>query len=312
MMAARPVTDSGDIAELQHLASRLWPAGWHPGGLGWALARGRLADEVVLFEGKKGALGWAARSGVHEPGELLAQADPSHPEIAEAIVEWFLAMPSATPLSIDVYDGDMALASALRRAGFEPQSGARVFGMFRAAERVPAPSPVGYTIRATRADELDSRVAVHRAAWKPAAQPWADGRVVDPEAESPFNAAEYEAVRNAWLYAPEFDLVAVGPDHALAGCCIAWFDPATGVAEIEPLGVAPEHRRTGVAVAMCHEVAARVSAAGGSSVFINAGPRPEYPAPSAAYAKAGFESVARATTYSRTSDSPDRSVSRAS
>ena len=158
-------------------------------------------------------------------------------------------MPPATPLSIDVYDGDTTLAPALRRAGFEPRSGARVFGMFRTAQGVQASSPAGYTIRATRADELDSRVAVHRAAWKPAAQPWADGRVVDPQAESPFNAAEYEAVRNTWLYAPDFDLVAEGPDHALAGCCIAWFDPAIGVAEIEPLGVVPEHRRTGLAVA---------------------------------------------------------------
>ncbi|MDQ1509712.1 MAG: hypothetical protein QOG50_1556 [Actinomycetota bacterium] len=310
-MAARAVNGPDDISELQRLASRLWPTGWHPGGLGWALARGRLAEEVVVFEGKNGVLGWAARSGVHEPGELLAQADPSHPEIAEAIVEWLMAMPPATRLSIDVYDGDTTLAGALRRAGFEPQADACVFGIFRAAQGVQGPTPAGYTIRATRADELDSRVAVHRAAWKPAAQPWADGRLVDPLAESPFNRAEYAAVRNAWLYAPEFDLVAVGPDHALAGCCIAWFDPAIGVAEIEPLGVVPEYRRTGLAVAMCHEVAARVSAAGGNSVFINTGPRPEYPAPSAAYAKAGFEAVARATTYIRTSDAPDRSVSRA-
>ena len=48
---------------------------------------------------------------------------------------------------------------------------------------------------------------------------------------------------------------------------------------------------------MCHEVAIRVIAAGGTSVFINTGPRPEYPAPYAAYAKAGFEAVERATRY---------------
>jgi hypothetical protein len=52
-------------------------------------------------------------------------------------------------------------------------------------------------------------------------------------------------------------------------------------------------------VAMCHEVAARVSAAGGSSVFINTGPRPEYPAPYGAYVKAGFEAVGLATQYIR-------------
>jgi GNAT superfamily N-acetyltransferase len=298
-VAPRVVTGSDAVTDLQHLASRLWPRGWHPGGLGWALARGRLADEVVLFGAADGLAGWAARSGVHEPGELLAQADPSHPEIADAIVEWFLATPTVTPLAIDVYDGDTVLAAALRRAGFEPQPGARVVGMFRAAQDDPAPTHAGYSIRATRADELDDRVEVHRAAWKPAKQPWSDGRVVDPEAESPFDAAEYEAVRNTWLYAPEFDLVAVAPDHTLAGCCIAWYDPAIGVAEIEPMGVVPEHRGAGLAVALCHEVAARVGAVGGDLVFINTGPRPEYPAPYGAYTKAGFEVVERATTFRR-------------
>jgi GNAT superfamily N-acetyltransferase len=298
-VAPRVVTGSDDVTGLQRLASRLWPSGWHPGGLGWALARGRLAGEVVVFEGTGGVVGWAARSGVHEPEELLAQADPSRPQIADAIVDWFLAAPCVTPLSIEVYDGDAVLASALRRVGFEPEPGPRVVGMFLAADGVPAPTLPEYTIRATRADEFDARVEVHRAAWKPASQPWSDGRVVDPQAESPFDSAEYEAVRNTWLYAPEFDLVAVAPDQTLAASCIAWFDPAIGVAEIEPMGVVPEHRRTGLAVALCREVAARVCAAGGDSVFINTGPRAEYPAPHAAYAKAGFEVVERATTYRR-------------
>jgi hypothetical protein len=44
-----------------------------------------------------------------------------------------------------------------------------------------------------------------------------------------------------------------------------------------------------LAVALCHEVTARVGAAGGHSVFINTGPRPEYPAPHAAYAQADFK-----------------------
>jgi GNAT superfamily N-acetyltransferase len=303
-MAARAVTSLEDISELQHLASRLWPTGWHPGGLGWALARGRLADEVVIFEGKHGASGWAARSGVHEPGELLAQVDPSHPEIADAIVEWLVASPPVAVLSIDVYDGDTTLAAALRQAGFVAEPDARLCGMFRAAEGVQAAAPPGYNIRATRADERDSRVEVHRAAWRPASQPWSDGRVVDPQAESPFNATEYDAVRGTWLYAPELDLVAVAPDQTLAGCCIAWFDPTTGVAEIEPLGVVPEHRRIGLAVAMCQEVAARVNAAGGTAVFINTEPRPEYPAPHAAYTKAGFETVERATRYTRKAPVP--------
>ena len=285
-----------DIRAVQDVASRLWPAGWHPGGIGWALARGQLADEVVLFGGVDGVAAWAARS-VHEPGELLAQVDPGRDDAADAVVAWLLGSAGGMRATVEVYDeGDATLPSALRRSGFAPDPTARLVGMFRPAGGADR-SGDGWTVRAVRDDELPARVAVHRAAWRPAALPWADGRVTAPEAESSFTAASYEAVRRTWLYRQDLDLVAVAPDGELAGCCIAWLDPATGVAEIEPLGVAPEHRRRGVAVALCLEVAARVAASGGDELFINTGPQEAYPGPAAAYAKAGFRPVERGTTY---------------
>ncbi len=294
-MAPRVVAADADIQEVQVLASRLWPAGWHPGGLGWALARGQLADEVVVFDGPDGVAAWAARS-VHEPGELLAQVDPARPDVAEAVVEWLRACSGGIRATVEVHDGDATLASALGRGGFTPEAAAPVVGMFRPAGGAGG-SGSGCTVRAVRDDELSARVAVHRAAWKPSSLPWVDGRETAPDAESSFTAAAYEAVRRTWLYRQDLDLVAVAPDGELAGCCIAWFDPATGVAEIEPLGVAPEHRRRGVAVALCLEVAARVAAAGGTELFINTGPQDDYPAPAAAYAKAGFRPVERARTW---------------
>lgn len=292
---ARAVDGRGDITALQRLASRLWPAGWHPGGLGWALARGQLADEVVVFGGTSDVEGWAARS-VHEPGELLAQVDPSHPDVADLVVRWLVEAVGDVRATIEVHDGDATLAAALRRIGFARQRGARVIGMFRPVEEAD-PGAAGYSVRSVRDDELAARVEVHRAAWKPSSMPWADGRQTVPGAESSFTEAAYEAVLSTWLYRQDLDLVAVAPDGTLAGCCIAWLDPATGVAEIEPLGVVPEHRRNGVAVAMCLEVAARAGALGGAQIFINTGPREEYPGPAAAYAKAGFRPVERATTY---------------
>ena len=52
--------------------------------------------------------------------------------------------------------------------------------------------------------------------------------------------------RRARLYLDlDLDLVAVAPDGALAGCCMARFDGATGVAEIEPLGSCPSTDATG-------------------------------------------------------------------
>jgi ribosomal protein S18 acetylase RimI-like enzyme len=296
-IAQRAPAGADDIRAVQALASRLWPMGWHPGGLGWALARNKLAQEVVIFDDADGLAGWAA---LDQPGSLLAQLDPSRPEAATQIVEWFLDAAEGLELSVEVMDGDDALSGALDRRGFRRAAEAGpVCGMSRPALARAPSLPGGYTVRCVQAAETSARVEVHRAAWLPASLPWHPEHRprTEPGATSDFNERAYEAVRRTWLYDPELDLVAVDPDGNLAACCIAWFDPTTGVAEIEPLGVVPEHRRRGLAGALCREVAARVGATGGREVFINTAPDVAYPASSGAYAKAGFEVVTRGSTY---------------
>jgi ribosomal protein S18 acetylase RimI-like enzyme len=287
-----------DTRGIQALASRLWPLGWHPGGLGWALARDELGDEVVVWDGdgaNGGLVAWVAR-GQHNDSEVVIQVDPARPDVAEAVTRWVVerAGPGATA---EVVPADAVLAAALAAEGFRP-SGRTVYGMRRSVH-APGPDAGPYTVRDVRTGEDDARVEVHRRAWRPADLPYEPGARADvsPDATSSFNRAAYDAVRERWLYDPALDIVAEAPDGTLAGCCIAWLDPSTGVAEIEPVGVAPEHRRRGVAVAMCHEVAARVRARGGKELFINTGPDDGYPVPSLTYTSAGFETYDRAELY---------------
>lgn len=62
---------AGDTLAMQALASRCWPGGLHPGGLGWSQATDQLAAEIVLVDGADGGLqGWA---GVTQPGSLVLQ-----------------------------------------------------------------------------------------------------------------------------------------------------------------------------------------------------------------------------------------------
>src|SRR5437016_3415880 len=230
----------------------------------------------------------------------MAQVDPSRPDVARAIVEWLVDAAKAPQLTIEVANDDHALGTALDRVGFTRQADAGSgHGMRRPVLTVAPPPVAGYSVRAVQPGETGARVEVHRAAWRPASLPWHRGHQppTDPDATSSFTREGYEAVRNTWLYDPGFDLVAVAPDGSLAACCIAWLDPSTGVAEIEPLGVAPNHRRRGLAGALCLEVAARVGRAGGHEVFINTSPSDAYPAPAGAYAKAGFEVINRTRTY---------------
>jgi predicted N-acetyltransferase YhbS len=224
-------------------------------------------------------------------------------DVATAIVEWALVGQGPAGCALLVWDGAVELAMAAEAAGLRPEGRDAWSGLFLDAPRAaadPRRTVAGYRLRSMdEATEiaLPERVAVHRAAWRPASLPYADGRVVDEAAESSFSADVYATIRSTWLYDESLDLVAVARDGELAASCIAWYDPSTGVAEIEPLGVSPDHRRRGLAVALCLEVAHRVVARGGSIVYINGTPDPAYPAPSAAYLKAGFRLLPRATTY---------------
>jgi GNAT superfamily N-acetyltransferase len=297
-MILRPA-EPADISGMQRLASRVWPSGWHPGGLGWGLPRQALSDVlmVALDEGGSGTIVGFAGSG----GDEITHVERDRDDVADALVTWLLEVDEHAPIT--VWDGADALKRAVSRAGLEPVGREPWSGMLLDVAAVrddPRCHVDGYAIRPVRPDEIAARVEVHRAAWKPSSIPYIDGRSVDPNAESSFTSAAYGSVRTAWLYDPALDLVAVADsDHnaRFGACCIAWFDPATGVCEIEPLGVAPEHRRRGLAVALCLKVANLVAARGGTHVYINAQPQPGYVASTCAYFSAGFELVERATTY---------------
>ena len=257
---------------------------------------------LVLFSDIPGGevLGWA---GVRQPGELVFQAEPARPQVAQAILGWFLEQAGGDDLAVEVNDADDPMLAVLLRAGFrEWAAPGPVYGMFR-TRLGPAPSPpTGYQVRAVRPEETPQRVAVHRAAWDASSLPWPAEHRPAPEDLGPPLSFEQaldreEGVRRTWLYDMDFDLVAVANTGEFVGCCIVWLDPDTGVAEIEPLGVVPEHRRRGLAVALCHEAVSRVAQAGGCEVFINTGPRLAYPVPAAAYVKAGFGVVTRGRAY---------------
>jgi GNAT superfamily N-acetyltransferase len=288
----RPYTRA-DLDSCERLASRLWPLGLHPGGLAWMIGDTD-KDIAVVYDGDE-LVGYGV---CEDPGILWAQADLSRADAAEAIVRWFVEVSDDRELVMDVVDGNDAVKNALTQHGFVRQDSRPVYIMRREAG-APRTSACDYPVRSVRSDELAERVEVHRRAWKPSTLPWADGRPpADPDATSSFNIRRYEAVRGTRLYDEELDLVAVAPDGSFAGCCIAWFDPDIGVAEIEPMGVDPAHRNRGVAGALCDEAIARVGDRGGHEVIIHSAPKNEaYPAPPGAYAKAGFEPVDRGRTY---------------
>ena len=298
-LSIRPWAGPADTADMARLASRLWPHGPHPGGLGWSLAIGEFAQRAAVARDGEQVVGWAGAS----PGEVAVQADPHHPAAANLLLHWAIdAEGSGTPALI-VWEGDRSMAQAAVAAGFAADRSTRgtVVGMMRRAAAEDLALPPGYRVRPTAPNEHAARVEAHRAAWRPIDLPWAPAFRPDatPNETSRFTLAHYIAVRRTWLYDERLDLVVEAPDGTLAASCLGWWDPATLVAEIEPLGVVPTHRHRGLAGALCRAVSRTVAEWGGGALFINTGPRPDYPAPAAAYGRAGFQVVPRGRRHHR-------------
>ncbi|KOX16106.1 GNAT family N-acetyltransferase [Nocardiopsis sp. NRRL B-16309] len=286
-----------DTIGAQRLARELWPSGPHPGGLGWEAATDQLPRRTVVALRGRRVVGWAgvARGGIRVRG---ASADAA---AGRRLLEWALRAAGERDLRIPVASGDHALAALVARAGFVPEAGDPVTGMVRDARGDGPVWPEGYRVRPVRRGEDAARIAVHRAAWRPADMPWAPHvrDRVDPAATSGFAAAHLERVRGALLFDPDLDLVVEAPDGSLAACATVWWDPRAGYAELEPVGVVPAHRRRGLAAALARQACVEVARRGGRGVFVDSRPMDEYPAPCAAYLKAGFTLVERGRHHVR-------------
>lgn len=157
-----------DTSAMQALASRCWPRGLHPGGLGWSHATGQLVDKIMMVDGPDGeSIGWA---GISQPGFLSLQVAPGNADVRADLIAWLVDTAEGPRLSVEVFDD--AVLSDFGRIGFEPMP--PPFGYYQMGEpglRATADSlrlvpPDGYTIRNVRPYEADRRVAVHRAAWR--------------------------------------------------------------------------------------------------------------------------------------------------
>lgn len=277
----------GTLRRMQDVASHLWGPGrrWTPGEIAWTFLTAADDREVRFLED-----GWAWGNGDYVA--ILAD-DP-----ASAV--WDLPQWS-TELRVQAADSDKALRAALHRAGYREVVNAP-FDLDMRLATADATAPVlsgGYLVRP--AAECDDLLGVHRSAWRPADLPFAPGCMppFDPQASSSLTASVLAAVQNAWPYRRDLHVVAEAPDGSLAASCIAWLDPVTGMAAIEPLGVRPEHRRRGLAGALCLEAAELVAAAGGHELVIHPRGDAAYPAPRGAYVRCGFAEVGRTRIYAR-------------
>jgi ribosomal protein S18 acetylase RimI-like enzyme len=207
-------------------------------------------------------------------GGLIFIVHPEHRDRIGDVLDW------ADTDTVTALEHDAPALEALAARGYEVDESRWFDHMTRSLEDVPEPCVHdGYALRAVRGEEdLLARTEIHRAAWEPS-------RVV-PES--------YRGVMRAWPYRAELDWVAVTPDGTFAANCLCWFDERNRIVELEPVGTHPEHRRLGLAAAVCLAALRAARKAGAETGLV-------YPVnglPAARlYESIGFRTISRHLTF---------------
>ena len=286
----RDFSEADDLRDMQGLAAacaRLEAplAHTHVGDLAWRRYQHLdVLDRVRIRLWTDGTGSLTAWAWVPLPGELDFQVHPeADPAVIHSVLEWFEQTEHAPRITAWALSTDGRTSAVLRDRGYV-QGDEEWYEHLVYDLSAPPPAralPEGYVVRPIRGEEeLEQRVGVHRAAFAPS-------RVV-PES--------YRNVMRSWPYRSALDHVAVAPDGSFAAFALGWLDEHSAVGVLEPVGTHPDHRRLGLAGAVCtstlralHEAGARtclVYSYGGSAA-------------TSLYTGIGFEQRARHLPFRR-------------
>lgn len=300
VVSSRDYEGPADLRVMQGLTQRLWgPASYHHiGDLAWQRFEhvGREPEwrtriwhvgEVVA------AWGW-----ILEGGHLYFQADPAHPEMFDAVLDWFEASAAASVLSTDVLQNQPDLIAALQRRGFTADGDEHPFNLktSRTLEDLPRLIlPEGFrALSMAQLDDPDARALAHRNAWSRIA-----GREHEPPGRSRVTGESYRNVMAAWPYRADLDWVIAAPDGRLVANCCVWLDRVNRVGEFEPVGTDADFRRLGLGQAVCIAALHELSETGAERALVTCRGDAAYPAPRQLYFGLGFETLTRSYVYRR-------------
>jgi ribosomal protein S18 acetylase RimI-like enzyme len=222
-----------------HVGDVAWQRFQHTGREGeWRI---RIWEE----DGRPVAWAWVKR-----PASLQHEIHPRHragPLHAE-LVDWFEAEAEEDELRTSSLSTDTERLEVLQSRGYKVDPDARAF-VYHACEldQVAEPEvPEGYRLRTVEPDDLERRVELHRVVWAP----------------SRVTVESFANVQAAWPYRADLDCVVEAANGSFAAYCLAWLDLENRVGELEPVGTHPDHRRRGLASAVCRFAHWRLREAG--------------------------------------------------
>jgi ribosomal protein S18 acetylase RimI-like enzyme len=261
----------------------------HIGDVAWSRFQhiGREPEWKTQLWGDKGGL--VAWAWLFLPHTLDYQLHPERPDVLPELLDWFESEADGDePLVTSALPEDEASVRELERRGYAAVAGEPWMAYLirsLADEPVPEPSmPDGFRLRTLRGDEdVEARVAVHRAAFRP----------------SRVTAESYRNVLQAHPYRADLDCVVEAPDGSFASYCLAWLDEAIGVGVLEPVGTHPDYERRGLASAVSRFALRRLQELGATTAIVVPRGDDEYPVPKKLYESIGFEQHTRSQEYRR-------------
>ncbi|MGW4890990.1 GNAT family N-acetyltransferase [Kitasatospora sp. NPDC004240] len=271
------------LRAMQDLTGRTFPVtGYrHMGDLtwNWCLSLDRVDEcptAVWTEDGRTLAWGW-----LELPNTLMLQVDPDRAELAHDVLVW-AEQRASCPLHIEVAGTESHLVRTLEQRGYvRAADGPFMACLDRPLTDLPdvPPLPDGYSIRAQHTDtDVAGRAAAHRAAF----------------GSTRITTERHARMRETWPYRPELDLVVTSPAGDVVAYCQGWYDAINATGAFEPVGTHPDHRRLGLARAVCTAVLHAFARAGGRRAIVHSRGDAAYPAPKRLYESLGF------TTYTRT------------
>jgi ribosomal protein S18 acetylase RimI-like enzyme len=246
---------------MQELVSELWRlegpnVEHHVGDLAWGRFQhtGRENEwRIRLWEEDGEPVAWA---WLRLPGTLTHEIHPRHRGggLHEELLGWFETEAEGDALRTSSISTDAERLAFLRARGYEvdAESDDMIYHLTELGS-VPEPSlPDGYRLRTIEPADLERRVEIHRAVWAP----------------SRVTVESFANVQAAWPYRRDLDCVVEAPDGSFASYCLAWFDDANGVGELEPVGTHPDHQRRGLAAAVCRFALRRLHEEGATRAVV--------------------------------------------
>lgn len=265
MLTQRPAAAIDDLRTATDIMSAAWRAGSplvaeSPAAIEWWYALtfpDPLGDHLRLWFDGSQAVAWSW----HEPPELETHVWSGDPDrdtaIYREIIENVVDEAAGGEVGAFAAEDDPSSIRVLTDLGFS-REGRRLSQWQRHASDgplEPVPLADGYRIRGLTGDsEFAARVALHRAAFP----------------TSRLTTEKYARLLTVPHYRLDDDLVVEAPDGTLAAFALCWFDPDGGVAELEPVGTAPDHQRRGLSRAVVTAAMTRFLDAGVRTIQVYA------------------------------------------